>query len=126
MMLLELLKRNKTCTHSKIRIDVDFAYCPECGELIENQWYLVRCSCCGVKLRGMIKKGKIVPEDNFCHNCGTKDFTVERIDKINFIDISYAVLLKQTVQNNDFEFTQSWVDANKTSYYKPKLLQQFR
>ena len=122
-MILEFFKKNKTCSHSKVRADVDFAYCPDCGELIENQWYLVRCACCGVKLRGMIKNGEIVPEHHFCHNCGTRDFVVERIDKINFIDISYAVLVKAVVQNSEYCRTQSWVDA-KTSYYKPKLLQQ--
>ncbi len=120
---MELFRKNKTCTHSKVRADVDFAYCPDCGELIENQWYLVRCACCGVKLRGMIKNGEIVPEQHFCHNCGIRDFVVERIDKINFIDISYAVLVKTVVHNNEYNYTQSWVNA-KTSYYKPKLLQQ--
>ncbi len=123
MLILEFFKKNKTCTHSKVRADVDFAYCPDCGELIENQWYLVRCACCGVKLRGMVKNGEIVPENHFCHNCGTRDFIVERIDKINFIDISYAVLVKAVVHNNEYNYTQSWVDA-KTSYYKPKLLKQ--
>ena len=47
------------CSHSHVKADVDFAYCPDCGELIENQWYLVRCACCGVKLRGMIKNGEV-------------------------------------------------------------------
>ena len=74
MIILEFFKKNKSCTHSKVRADVDFAYCPDCGELIENQWYLVRCACCGVKLRGMIKNGEIVPENHFCHNCGARDF----------------------------------------------------
>lgn len=123
MMLLELFKKTKNCTHSQVRLEVDFAYCPDCGELVENQWYLVRCACCGVKLRGMLKNGEIIPENHYCHNCGTRDFVVERIDKINFIDINYAVLLKVIVHNNEYSYTQSWVDA-KTSYCRPKLLQQ--
>jgi uncharacterized protein (UPF0212 family) len=121
MMILEFLKKNKSCTHSHVRADVDFAYCPDCGELIENQWYLVRCACCGVKLRGMLKNGEIVPEHHFCHNCGTRDFVVERINKINFIDISYAVLVKAVVNNNEYHYTQSWVD--KDVKFKRKLLQ---
>ena len=125
MLILEFFSKNKVCTHSHIRPDVDFAYCPDCGELIENQWYLVRCACCGVKLRGILKNGQIIPEKNFCHNCGSKDFVVERIDKINFIDINYAVLQKAIVPNHEFSYTQSWVDV-KTSYCKPKLLQQFQ
>ena len=89
MIILEFFKKNKSCSHSKVRADVDFAYCPDCGELVENQWYLVRCACCGVKLRGMIKNGEIVPENHFCHNCGTRDYVIERINKINFIDIGH-------------------------------------
>ena len=125
MILLELFKKKKVCNHTSIRPEVDFAYCPDCGELIENQWYLVRCACCGVKLKGMIKNGEIVPEKHFCHNCGTKDFIVEKIDKINFIDISYAVLVKSVVSTSDYQYTQSWVDI-KTSNCKPKLLQQYQ
>lgn len=125
MLLLDFFKKQKVCTHNHVRPEVDFSYCPDCGELIENQWYLVRCACCGVKLRGVFKNGSIVPEKHFCHNCGTGEFVVERIDKINFIDISYAVLIKAVVSNNDYHNTQSWVDF-KTSNYKQQLLQQFR
>jgi len=123
MIILEFLKKHKICQHYKVNPDVDFAYCPDCGELIENQWYLVRCSCCGVKLRGIIKNGEIVPEEKYCHNCGNKNYTIEKIDKINFIDIDYAVLIKTVVESNLKSYTQSWVDSRKPDY-KPKLLQQ--
>ncbi len=127
MTILELFKFNRVCQHSKVRPDVDFAYCSDCGELIENQWYLVRCACCGVKIKGIIKNGEIVPEKNFCHNCGTKDYVIERINKINFIDISYAVLVKAVVTHNFTNFTQSWVENDfRTSNYRPRLLQEFR
>lgn len=108
MTIMNFFKFNKTCEHAKVRPDVEFAYCPDCGELVENQWYLVRCACCGIKLPGIIKNGEIVPERNFCHNCGIRDFVVERIDKINFIDIRYAVLLKAVVKSNIKSYTQSW------------------
>ena len=123
MSIMELLNFNRVCQHNHISPEVDFAYCPDCGELIENQWYLIRCACCGVKLKGMIKNGEIFPEKHFCHNCGTREYVVERINKINFVDISYAVLIKSVVQNEDIDVTQSWVDF-KTPNYKPKLLQQ--
>ena len=123
MMILEFFKTNNKCSHSKVRPDVDFAYCPDCGELIENQWYLVRCACCGIKLKGIVKNGEIMPEEHFCHNCGTKEYIVERINKINFIDINYAVLQKSIVETNNTDYTQSWVNE-QTQFYKPKLLQQ--
>ena len=126
MSILELFNFSKPCEHTHVRPDVDFAYCPDCGELIENQWFLVRCACCGVKLRGIIKNKQIVPDERFCHNCGNRDFVVERINKINFIDISYAVLLKVPVHSDSSqEYTQSWVEHDfKTSNYKQRLLQQ--
>ena len=125
MFILEMLKFNKICEHSNIQPDVDYSYCPDCGELIENQWFLVRCVCCGVKLKGIIKNGKIRPEKYFCHNCGSHDYVIERISKINFIDISYAVLLKAIIKNKSESYTQSWVESNfRTSNYRPRLLQQ--
>ncbi len=127
MTILELFKFNRVCQHSKVRPDVEFAYCPDCGELVENQWYLVRCACCGVKIKGIIKNSEIIPEKNFCHNCGTRDYVIERINKINFIDISYAVLVKAVVTHNYTNFTQSWVENDfRTSNYRPRLLQEFR
>lgn len=127
MTILELFKFNRVCQHSKLRPDVEFAYCPDCGELVENQWYLVRCACCGVKIKGIIKNGEIIPEKNFCHNCGTRDYVIERINKINFIDISYAVLVKAVVTHNYTNYTQSWVENDfRTSNYRPRLLQEFR
>lgn len=127
MTILELFKFNRVCQHSKVRPDVEFGYCPDCGELVENQWYLVRCACCGVKIKGIIKNSEIIPEKNFCHNCGTRDYVIERINKINFIDISYAVLVKAVVTHNYTNFTQSWVENDfRTSNYRPRLLQEFR
>lgn len=126
MFILEFFKKNKSCAHINIHPDVDFAYCPDCGELVENQWYLVRCACCGVKLKGIIKNGEIIPEKHFCHNCGGFDYVIERISKINFIDIAYAVLVKYVVKNNDYKYTQSWVETDfRTSNYRPRLLQKF-
>ena len=37
------------CNHDKIRPDVEQGYCPDCGKLIKNEWFVTRCSCCGDK-----------------------------------------------------------------------------
>ena len=124
MIVMEFFK-NK-CNHDKFPVDKDTGYCPDCGELIENQWFIMRCSCCGVKHKAVIKNGQIVPVEKFCHNCGGKDFVVERVNKINFIDINYAVLVKTIIPCEHFEFTQSWAESKETSNYTRKLLQQFR
>lgn len=124
MILLELFKKNRICTHDRVRIDSDFSYCPDCGELIENKWFITRCSCCGVKLKATIRNGEVVPENHYCKNCGSQEFKVERIDKINFINIDYAVLVKDIVKPMVSSKIQTWVDI-KTSNYTPELLTQF-
>ena len=62
----------------------------------------------------------------FCENCGGNEFVAERVDKINFIDINYAVLVKAVVTNDVQPYTQSWVDVTETTNYKPQLLPQYQ
>ena len=125
-MIMELLKRNRVCQHDKVTPEVDFAYCPDCGELIENQWFIMRCACCGVKVRAMIKNGEIVAKEKFCHNCGSSIYTVDKIDKINFIDVNYAVLVKKVVTHERPDITQSWVDPTQKANEIRLLLQQYQ
>lgn len=124
MIILELFRKNRTCTHDRVRPDSEFCYCPDCGELIENQWFLTRCACCGVKLKATIKNGEVVPEAHFCKNCGAQEFVVEKIEKISFLNIDYAVLLKTVVKPTAAEKFQSWVDM-KTSNQTLDMLPQF-
>lgn len=119
----DLFNFNKKCQHDKVPIDVEIGYCPDCGELVENKWYITRCGCCGVKERATIRNDEVVPEDDFCHNCGSKSYIVEKIDKIDCININYAIVVREIIQNEINEYTQSWQDAMQTSNYKPKLLQ---
>lgn len=118
----EFFGLTKKCKHQHVPIEQDVCYCPDCGELVENQWYLVRCACCGVKLVATVRNDEVVPLDNFCHNCGGKGYTVERLDKIDCININYAILIKEVVKNEIPEYTQSWLDFNQTYNGKPKLL----
>jgi len=111
------------CAHDKIRPDVEQAYCPDCGKLIKNEWYITRCSCCGVKMKAMVKNGQIVPQEHYCSNCGGEDFTVEKIEKINFIDINFAALVKKEVEEERFcSTTKCWQEKMPE---QPKLLVQY-
>ena len=126
-MILELIKdllsNNKKCTHEHVGINCDFGYCPDCGALIENQWYIVKCSCCGLKHKAVVKNGKIVPVNNFCHNCGSEDYVVEKLETIDFININYAALVrKETKTQVKHSMTQCWVDATKRIDEQPLLL----
>lgn len=119
----DLFNLNKKCTHPKVPIEDDIGYCPDCGELVENHWYITRCSCCGVKQRATIRDGEVVPEEGFCHNCGSRAYQVEEIEKIDCININYAILVREIVKNEITEYTQSWMYAIQTSGYIPKLRQ---
>ncbi len=118
MKLLEFFTNKKECKHAKITPEKDISYCPDCGELIENRWYITRCKCCGVKLKAIIKNGEVMPQENFCHNCGAREYSVERVNKINFIDINYSVLVKAIIKPSIDEITQSWIDFEEHIHNK--------
>lgn len=122
----ELFNFNKKCQHNQVPLDTDIGYCPDCGELIENHWYITRCGCCGVKERATIRNGEVVPDADFCPNCGSKSYKVEEIEKIDCININYAIVVREIVKNEISDYTQSWIDAMQTSSYIPKLPQQYR
>ena len=60
MFITDLLKLNKKCNHEHVTPDRDCGYCPECGKFIRNEWYITRCSCCGMKLKSMNKNNAII------------------------------------------------------------------
>jgi hypothetical protein len=125
MFLMDFFKSHHKCQHEHIPIDVQYAYCPDCGELIENEWFITRCAFCGIKHKAIIKNGEIIPEGNFCRNCGGDEYIVEKLEKINFIDINYAVLVKTVVQEEPVmeDVTQCWEEKSTNI---PKLLQLFQ
>ncbi len=103
-------KKNTDCTHKRITPDIESGYCPDCGKFIQNKWYLARCSCCNIKRKTVIKQGKIQPASKYCHNCGAGNFYIEPVRTIDFIDINYAVLVKEESENKPKYNNQYWVE----------------
>lgn len=123
MFLTNIFKFGKNCQHNKINPDIDFGYCPDCGKMIKNNWYITRCACCGVKMRAIIHNGEVMPQNNYCANCGSREYKVELLPQINFIDINFAVLQKKIVEvKEEIWTTQCWQEKN---IEKPKLLKQY-
>lgn len=49
------------------------------------------------------------------------EFNVEKLEKVNFINVNYAVLMKKAVHTESFDFTQSWVDVTNSGTLRGKL-----
>ncbi|MDD3238360.1 MAG: hypothetical protein PHV37_09730 [Candidatus Gastranaerophilales bacterium] len=110
-MILDLFKNIKECHHPKIRADQEKAYCPDCGAYVETKWYLTRCKCCNIKRVSYNKFNKISPVEKYCPNCGSKEFYLEELDGINFIDINFAVMRKEVIEDLTTKVkSQIWVD----------------
>ena len=123
LFLTNLFNLNKKCLHEKIPPNIDAAYCPDCGKFIQNEWYITRCNCCGIKLKTMIRNGEVLPQNHYCTNCGSKEFKTEKLEKINFIDINFAVLSKKVVEEEVLaDSIQCWQERK---IEQPKLLVQY-
>ena len=118
--LIKLLKKHNKCTHKNALLHSEQGYCPDCGQYLVKSYYLLRCSCCGVKREAKVVFGEILPKDNFCTNCGCEDYYIEKIDKITFIDANYAIYLKEPVFNENKNLNYStfvWSEnANKIKF----------
>lgn len=104
---------NNSCKHEKILANMQKGYCPDCGEYVENHWYISRCACCGLKQKTTIFRGKIKADTKFCRNCGSSTFFEQELDKIDIVNINYAVLLKKISKRRLTGVIQTWIDENQ-------------
>ena len=121
-MLFDFLIKRHECTHNNIPVDADEAYCPDCGELVRNKWFITRCSCCNIKRTSYIEYDKIKPETKYCPNCGSEDFYIQELDKIYFTDLKFAVLKKTVIPQNHYHIKQVWVEKENDLICEQKLI----
>ena len=110
--LLKLIKKQHKCSHKHALLHQDSGYCPECGEYLVKNYYLVRCARCDVKREAKLIWGEIVPKDKFCSNCGEHEYYIEKLDRVNFVDAQYAIYLKEIADKmaDLHPETQIWVE----------------
>ncbi len=113
----------KNCEHEKITPEMKSCYCPDCGDYIENKWYITRCKCCGTKQKSIIKHGKIITTTKYCKNCGYNSFIIEEVENLDISNINYAVLKKLTKKIQKESVIQTWIDKN--NYVPIKLLPSY-
>jgi len=110
--LIKFFENKQKCTHKNALLNQERGYCPDCGQYLQKNYYLVRCSVCDIKREAKICWGEIVPKEKYCTDCGSQEFYIEKIDKINFIDAKYAVYLKEIASEylKHHPEIQIWVD----------------
>ena len=106
----------KKCRHTKSLLNTNEGYCPDCGEYLKKYYYVLRCSCCLHKresARTVIgAHNDIIPVSNFCPVCGEKEFYIEKYEKLNLVDINYAIEVKETfdITKCNISKTSVWVE----------------
>jgi len=121
-MLFNFLKQKHECKHLNVPIDVDEAYCPDCGALIKNKWFLARCACCNIKRTAHSEYNEIKPDTKFCPNCGTTEFYIQELDNINFTDVHYAILKKIIIQQDKETIRQIWIEKEGNIQEEKRLI----
>lgn len=122
-MFLNFIFRKTECQHKNVPLEVDEAYCPDCGALVHNQWFLVRCGCCNIKRNAHFEFGEVRPNTKFCPNCGSTDFYVEMPDEITPMDLQFAVFKKIVIFNEKHKATrQVWIEKEELLLTEKKLL----
>lgn len=120
--LFNFFKNQNKCSHKNALINSKEGYCPDCGQYLVKNYYLVRCSCCDIKREAKILFDEIVPTGKFCTNCGSKEYYIEKIDNINFIDAQYAIYLKEEISNIKLLHaqTQIWSENAQKIMFLPQ------
>ena len=119
--MFNLIFGKKKCKHHRVSANVEQGYCPDCGEYVRNNWYLVRCKHCKIKRKAHLVGENVVPDSHFCPNCGGFLYEVEKLVKINFIDINFAVLKKEVIKTvKHFASATTWVE--ETAIEEQKLI----
>ncbi|MBE7708672.1 MAG: hypothetical protein E7Z88_08215 [Cyanobacteria bacterium SIG27] len=110
--LLSFIKKQNKCSHKNALLNSEKGYCPDCGQYLVKNYYLIRCSCCDIKREAKLCWDEIVPVSKYCSNCGSEQYYIEQIDKVNFIDAKYAIYLKEIASelHSLHPETQIWVN----------------
>lgn len=121
-MLFDFFKQKHECQHLRVPIDVDEAYCPDCGALIKNKWFLVRCCCCNIKRSAHTQYDEIKPDTKYCPNCGATEFYVQELDSVNFTDLNYAIFKKVIIPQQKQTIRQIWIEKEDITIGERKLI----
>ena len=113
-MLKRFIKNIFSCRHKNALKGTNEGFCPDCGKYLKKRYYVVRCADCDVKRIAKKRFDEITPVDKFCTCCGSSDFVIEQYENLNFVDINYAIEVKEVIEDNSaINELEIWVDNNK-------------
>ncbi len=110
-MIFRVLSKFFKCSHKNAIPNSNEGYCPDCGEYVRKTYYLVRCSNCGIKRIAKKTFDEIVPVGKYCQNCGEFEYVVEKHEKLNIVDVNYAIEVKETQKEfGESEKIEIWIE----------------
>lgn len=122
--LIKFFKNKIKCTHKNALLYTNEGYCPDCGEYLVKNYYIVRCSRCDIKRQAKLSFGEIVPLNKYCCNCGSKEYYIEKLDKVNFIDANYAIYLKEIADNIKILHPEAQVWVEDENNFEDKIIKR--
>lgn len=119
--LISIINNKTKCRHSHALLHSNEGYCPDCGAYLKKYYYVLRCKCCAHKREATRaafgEVNEIVPISKYCPICGGEEFYIEKYEKLNFVDINYAIEVKEVFDilnaQNNFETSSTtvWVEV---------------
>ena len=132
--LISIINNGAKCKHSRALLNSNEGYCPDCGVYLKKYYYVLRCKCCAHKREAARtvfgKHNEIIPVSKFCPVCGGEEFCIEKYEKLNLVDINYAIEVKEIFNINDhlassMSCTKVWVetpdDTSDTTDHHPQI-----
>lgn len=107
----------KKCTHEHVDAISHAGYCPDCGEYVENHWYVARCKCCGNREKTILRGGNPMPLNLYCKNCGSEEYIIEEIDAPDIVSINYATLKRVSRKIDANSLVKHWIEVKVQQNY---------
>ncbi len=110
----KLLSEIFKCHHKNAILHSNEGFCPDCGKYLKKTYYIIRCAHCDIKRGAKKQFENIVPTEKFCTNCGHNEYIIEKYDKLNIVDINYAIEVKEVIEENiPINELEIWIDNNQ-------------
>lgn len=98
---------NIKCPHKSAE-NKDCNFCPDCGKKVTAKWTSIKCNQCG-QIRAAKKNAvnSIIPEKNFCGNCGSESRSYRYYYDYNIPDKLKEISVKSIVEFEENPFLAS-------------------